>query len=180
MDGVFVPTISMGPLVLEALQRITTLPLEVHLMIVQPERHLEAFSKAGATSLIVHQETCPHLHRTVQQVKDLGLKVGVALNPATPITLLDEILPDLDLALLMTVNPGFGGQTFIESSLPKLRRLRARIDELGLDCELEVDGGINAATAPQVKEAGATVAVAGTAVFAPPEGIGRAIEALLE
>lgn len=178
MDGVFVPNISMGPLVVEALKRITTLPLEVHLMIVRPERHLEAFAQAGANSLIVHQETCPHLHRTVWQVKALGLKAGVALNPATPIALLDEVLPDLDVALVMTVNPGFGGQAFIESSLPKLRRLRARIDELGLDCELEVDGGINAASAPLVSDAGATVAVAGTAVFAHPQGIAKGIETL--
>jgi len=178
MDGVFVPNLSMGPLVVEALKRITPLPLEVHLMIVQPERHLEVFAQAGAASLIVHQEACPHLHRTVQQIKDLGLKAGVALNPATPIGLLDEILIDLDLVLLMTVNPGFGGQTFIESSLDKLRRLRARIDELGLDCELEVDGGINAATAPRVKQAGATVAVAGTAVFAHPQGIVQAVKGL--
>ena len=180
MDGVFVPNISMGPLVVEALKRASDLPLEVHLMIVEPDRHLEAFAEAGAHSLIVHQETCPHLHRSVQRVKALGLKAGVAINPATPVPLLDEILPELDLALVMTVNPGFGGQAFIARTLDKVRMLAARIQDWSLACELEVDGGIDAQTAPRVRRAGATVAVAGTAVFAHPDGIAAGAKALLE
>lgn len=180
MDGVFVPNISMGPLVVEALGRVTALPLEVHLMIVEPERHFSAFAEAGAHSLIVHQEACPHLHRSVQQIKALGLKAGVALNPATPVSLLDEILPELDLVLIMTVNPGFGGQAFIERTLDKIRMLAAQIQDWSLSCELEVDGGIDAATAPRVQRAGATVAVAGTAVFGHPDGIATGVKTLLQ
>ncbi|HEY5596755.1 MAG TPA: ribulose-phosphate 3-epimerase [Candidatus Bipolaricaulota bacterium] len=178
MDGRFVPTLSMGPLIVEALARCSALPLEVHLMIVEPERQLESFAQAGAACLIVHQETCPHLHRTVQQIKDFGLKAGVALNPATPARWLQEILPDLDLALVMTVNPGFGGQRFIESSLGKIRKLREWINGQGLACELEVDGGINAETGPLAVEAGADVLVAGSAVFGHPEGIVAGVRAL--
>jgi ribulose-phosphate 3-epimerase len=178
MDGVFVPNISMGPLALEALKQVTDLPLETHLMIVEPERHFEMFVKAGATSLIIHQETCPHLHRSIQQIKDLGVGAGVALNPATPISTLENILPDLDLVLIMTVNPGFGGQSFIESMLDKIRALRAIIDEQNLNCEIEVDGGVNANTISNVAKAGVDVAVAGTAVFGHPGGIAGGVTAL--
>lgn len=178
MDGVFVPNLSMGPFILEFFKEMTDLPLEVHLMIVEPEKHLDAYVKAGATSLIVHQETCPHLHRTVQQIKDLGVPAGAALNPATPVSMLEDILPDLDLVLIMTVNPGFGGQKFIQSMLPKIQILRELIDANGYTCEIEVDGGINADTAPLVQTAGVDVAVAGTAVFAHLDGIAQGIKIL--
>ncbi len=178
MDGVFVPNLSMGPFILEFFKQMTDLPLEVHLMIVEPEKHLEAYVKAGATSLIVHQETCPHLHRTIQQIKDLGVPAGVALNPATPVSTLEDILADLDLVLIMTVNPGFGGQQFIQSMLPKIQILRELIDENGYECEIEVDGGINASTAALAQQAGVDVAVAGTAVFAHSEGIAQGVSAL--
>lgn len=178
MDGVFVPNLSMGPFILEFFKEMTDLPLEVHLMIVEPEKHLDAYVKAGATSLIVHQETCPHLHRTVQQIKDLGVPAGVALNPATPVSTLEDILPDLDLVLIMTVNPGFGGQQFIQSMLPKIRILRELIDANDYPCEIEVDGGINADTAPLVQNAGVDVAVAGTAVFAHSDGIAQGVKVL--
>jgi len=179
MDGSFVPNISMGPVVVEALGRCTTLPLEVHLMVSAPEYHLEAFAEAGASSLIVHQEACVHLHRCAQRIKALGLRAGVALNPATPVCLLTDILPEVDLALVMTVNPGFGGQAFIHGTLSKIQALRQQIDANGYPCELEVDGGINAHTAPLVRRAGASVVVAGTAVFAHPEGVRQGIEQLV-
>jgi len=179
MDGLFVPNISMGPVVVGALSRCTALPLEVHLMVSSPERHLDAFAKAGASSLIVHQEACVHLHRCVQQIKALGLRAGVALNPATPACLLADILPEIDLVLVMSVNPGFGGQAFIHGTLSKIQTLRQQIDANGYPCELEVDGGINAHTAPLVRRAGASVVVAGTAVFAHPEGVRQGIEQLV-
>jgi ribulose-phosphate 3-epimerase len=178
MDGHFVPNITIGPLVVEALARVTGLPLETHLMIDRPERYLEAFAAAGSTSLLVHCEGTSHLHRTVQQVKGLGKNVGVVINPATPASALDEILPDLDLVLVMTVNPGFGGQKFIASTLPKLRRVREMIDRVNPRCELEVDGGIDATTAPQAVAAGANVLVAGSAIFGAPDGIAAAMRRL--
>jgi ribulose-phosphate 3-epimerase len=175
MDGRFVPNISIGPVVVEAVSRATELPLDVHLMIEEPERYLADFRAAGADSLTIHAEGSPHLHRTVQNIKGMDCGVGVALNPATSLTVLEEILPYLDLVLLMTVNPGFGGQTFIEGSLPKITRLRAMFDAAGFEGELEVDGGIDARTAPLVTSAGADVLVAGTAVFRTTTGIADAI-----
>ncbi len=175
MDGHFVPNITVGPLVVRAVRRVTRLPLSVHLMIEAPERYLAAFAKAGADALTVHVETCPHLHRTVQQIKELGTKAGVSINPATPLVSLEEIVEYVDLILLMTVNPGFGGQKFIESSLPRIRRLREMLTTRGLRAELEVDGGINAETAPRAVAAGANVLVAGEAIFGAREGVAEAM-----
>jgi ribulose-phosphate 3-epimerase len=179
MDGRFVPNITVGPLVVEALRRATDLPLDVHLMIVEPERHIEAFARAGASILTVHPEASPHLHRLVQMTKGLGVRSGVALNPASPLALIEEVLAEVDLVLVMTVNPGWGGQAFLPSVLPKIRRLRRILDEQGLAAELAVDGGISAETAPLVVEAGARVLVAGSAVFRHREGVARAM-ALIE
>jgi ribulose-phosphate 3-epimerase len=165
MDGNFVPNISIGPPVVRALRRVTSLPLDVHLMIVSPDRYLEEFVRAGADRLTVHVETCDHMHRTVQRIRELGIKPGVTLNPGTPLSSLEEILPDVDLVLVMSVNPGFGGQSYIPRSTTRIARLRAMLDEIGSQAELEVDGGINADTVAEVVEAGATVLVAGTAIF---------------
>lgn len=178
MDGRFVPNITVGPLVVEAVRRHTSLPLEAHLMIVEPERYVAAFARAGADLIIVHQEASPHLHRTVQQIKELGKRAGVAINPATPLAVLQEILNEVDLVLCMTVNPGFGGQEFIASMLPKIERLRVMIQQHGATCDLEVDGGIHAATAPQVVRAGANVLVAGSAVYGDPGGVAAGIATL--
>lgn len=180
MDGRFVPNITFGPLVVEEVRRFTRLPLETHLMIVEPERYVEDFARAGADIIIVHQEVSPHLHRTVQQIKQLGKAAGVALNPATPAGVLEEILPDLDLVLAMTVNPGFGGQDFIAGVLPKLRRLRLMINTQCPGCDLEVDGGIHAETAPLVVEAGANVLVAGSSIYNKRESVADAIKRLRE
>jgi ribulose-phosphate 3-epimerase len=152
-------------MVVQAVRSLTDLTLDVHLMIEQPERYLEAFAKAGADRLTVHVETCPHLHRTVQQIKELGCKSGVTLNPATSLVTLEEILPEVDLVLIMSVNPGFGGQSYIPGSTAKIARLRARLDQLGSQAELEVDGGINTKTIAEVVSAGATVLVTGSAIF---------------
>jgi ribulose-phosphate 3-epimerase len=179
MDGRFVPNITFGPLVVEAIRPLTSLPLEAHLMIVEPERYVEDFAKAGADVIIVHQEVSPHLHRTVQQIKQLGKSAGVAINPATPAGMLEEILPDLDLVLAMTVNPGFGGQDFIPI-LSKLRHLRQMMNVQRPGCDLEVDGGIHAQTAPLVVEAGANVLVAGSAVYNNHESVADAIKRLRE
>ena len=154
MDGHFVPNISMGPFVVKALRPVTRLPLEVHLMIEEPMRYLDAFAEAGADSMLVHVENAANLHRTVQHIKALGKKAGVVLNPATSPVALAEILPDVDLILVMTVNPGFGGQKFIANTLGKIRRLRQMIDHAKQDIELEVDGGIDAETTPLAVEAG--------------------------
>jgi ribulose-phosphate 3-epimerase len=170
MDGHFVPNITFGPAVVRWLRPVTSLPLEVHLMISEPDRYLAAFAEAGANTLIVHQEGAIHLNRTVQEIHRLGLRAGAAINPATPASLLEEILPDLELVLVMTVNPGFGGQEFLAGMLPKIRRVRRMIEETRGDCELEVDGGIEPHTAPLVVEAGARVLVAGSAVFRAPGG----------
>lgn len=178
MDGQFVPNITIGPLVLRAVRQATRLPLDVHLMIERPERYLADFSAAGADHLIVHVETCPHLHRTVQQIKEVGCRAGVTLNPATSVSALEEILPYVDQVLVMTVNPGFGGQEFIESMVPKIRRVRAMLDQIGSKAELEVDGGIDPRTAPLVVQAGATVLVAGSAIFHAEEGVAKAIAQL--
>jgi ribulose-phosphate 3-epimerase len=166
MDGHFVPNLTLGPLVVEAIRPHTRLPLDVHLMIEEPDRYIRQFVESGADLVSVHQEACPHLHRTIYQIKELGAKAGVVINPATPVTAIEPILPDVDLVLLMTVNPGFGGQKFIPSVLKKIRWLKERILEQNLShVEIEVDGGINRDTATQVVKAGATVLVAGSAVF---------------
>ncbi len=165
MDGHFVPNITIGPLVVEAVRKVTELPLDVHLMIEQPERYVEDFARAGADIIVVHAEATCHLNRLVQQIKALGKKVGVSLNPATPLNLLDYILDELDLVLLMTVNPGFGGQSFIESCIPKIQRLRGMLDRLGSEAELEIDGGVKPSNIGRIAHAGADVLVAGSAVF---------------
>jgi len=165
MDGHFVPNITVGPMVVAAIRPHTDLPLDVHLMIEAPEKYIQQFAQAGANIITVHVEVCPHLHRVVESIKELGVKAGVSLNPSTPLTAVDEVLSALDLVLLMSVNPGFGGQQFIESTVGKTARLRHRLDELGLAAELEIDGGINAEIAPRVAKAGARVLVAGAAVF---------------
>jgi len=178
MDGRFVPNITIGPLVVEAARKSTALPLDVHLMIVEPERYLADFAHAGADTLLVHQETCPHLHRTIEQVKQLGKKAGVVLNPSTPLSTLEEVLPIVDQVLIMSVNPGFGGQSFIESSVDKVRRLRRMLDTCGSYAAIEIDGGIDVKTAPHVVTAGATLLVAGSAVFRAPGGAGEGVRRL--
>lgn len=165
MDGHFVPNITLGPFIVEAVKRATSLPLDVHLMIEEPERYIEDFVRAGANTVGVQVETCPHLHRTVGQIHDAGARACVVLNPATPASAVDVVLPDVDQVLVMTVNPGFGGQKFIASMLPKIAALRAQIDELGLEITLEVDGGIASETIARAAAAGADTFVAGTAVF---------------
>lgn len=169
MDGHFVPNLTLGPLIVEAIRPGTSLPLDVHLMIEKPERYISAFAKAGADYITVHAETCPHLHRTLHMIKEEGAKAGIALNPATPLSVLDHVLEEADLILIMTVNPGFGGQRFIHSMLPKISELRRRIERTRREIALEVDGGINEETAPLVTEAGADVLVAGSAVFGMPD-----------
>ena len=156
MDGHFVPNLTFGPVIVKWLRPVTQLPLEVHLMIDNPDQFLEAFAEAGANTLIVHQEGSIHLNRTVHQIKALGCRAGVAINPATPAVMLEEILPDLDLVLVMTVNPGFGGQHFLAGTLPKIRTLRQRIESLGTRCELEVDGGIDHDTVASGRRGGCT------------------------
>ena len=178
MDGAFVPTITMGPLIVEACRRGTKLPLDVHLMIEQPERHLESFAKAGANRLTVHVETCPHLHRTLQFITSLGVKAGVTLNPSTPASMLQPVLHLADLVLVMTVNPGFGGQSFIPEMLPKVAGVRRMLDEIGSPAWLEVDGGVSEQTIPPLKKAGATAFVAGNAVFSHPQGASAGVQAL--
>lgn len=178
MDGQFVPNITIGPLVLKACRAATSLPLDVHLMIETPENMLEAFAKAGASRLTVHVETCPHLHRTIQQIINLGVKPGVVLNPSTPAVALKEIVHMVDLVLVMTVNPGFGGQKFIESQLAKIAEVRSMLDAVNTAAWLEVDGGISAQTLPKVQRAGADAFVAGSAVFNHPQGIQAGVRAL--
>jgi len=176
MDGHFVPRITIGAPVVAAIRPWTSLPLDVHLMIGAPESQIEQFVNAGADIITVHIEACPHIHRLVQTIKGLGVKVGVALNPGTPIDALEEILPSLDLVLVMTVNPGFGGQAFIEPMLDKVAHLRAELDKRDLSTELEVDGGINAEVAPRVVTAGARVLVAGAAVFNSQQTVKEALD----
>ena len=172
MDGRFVPNISFGIPVVQAISQQAEKPLDVHLMIVEPEKYFEAFVKAGADIITFHYEACTHLHRAVQQLKALGVKAGVVLNPHTPVAVLEDILGDLDLVLLMSVNPGFGGQKFIERTYEKIRKLRAMVDEQGLSTMIEVDGGVNTQNAATLYEAGADILVAGNAVFKSedPEG----------
>lgn len=178
MDGRFVPNITVGPLVVEAVRRHTTLPIEAHLMIVEPERYLSDFAQAGADVIIVHQEASPHLHRTLEQIRRLGKRPGVAINPATPLVAVQEVLNMVDLVLCMTVDPGFGGQAFIESMLAKIERLRGMIQQHNATCDLEVDGGISAQTVAAAVKAGANLLVAGSAIYGDPEGVGPAIAKL--
>jgi ribulose-phosphate 3-epimerase len=170
MDGRFVPNITIGPLIVKAVRAATKLPVDVHLMIVEPERYVDEFARAGADSISVHLEASPHLHRTVQQIKGLGKRASVALNPHTPIDGLDVVLPDLDMVLIMSVNPGFGGQRFIGNVVPKIAALRAEIVRRGLATEIEVDGGIAPDTIAEVARAGANVFVAGSAIFGAKGG----------
>jgi len=178
MDGHFVPQITIGAPVVAAIRRWTNLPLDVHLMIEAPEQQIGQFAEAGADIITVHIEVCPHIQQVVQAIKKLGVKAGVSLNPGTPIKTLREVLPSVDLVLVMTVNPGFGGQPFIEAMLDKIARLRAELDKKGLAAELEVDGGINAEVAPRVVRAGARVLVAGAAVFGSGQTVSEALKKL--
>jgi ribulose-phosphate 3-epimerase len=180
MDGHFVPNITIGAPVVAAIRPVTSLPLDVHLMIEHPEQFISEFVKAGADIITVHVEACPHLHKTIRLIKELGVKAGVSLNPATPIGAVEEFLPHVDLVLVMSVNPGFGGQTFIPETLPRIANMRKILDDRGLSAELEVDGGINADNAPDIVKAGANVLVAGNSVFRAKEGIARAMRRLRE
>ncbi|MCG6956259.1 MAG: ribulose-phosphate 3-epimerase [Gemmatimonadetes bacterium] len=178
MDGHFVPNITIGPPVVRAVRACTELPLDVHLMIEHPDRYLEAFADAGANGLTVHQEACVHLHRTLQRIRELGVKAGVALNPATPLATVEEVLPMVDLLLVMSVNPGFGGQSYIDATTDRLRRARVLLDEMAPQAELEVDGGVEASNAPLIVSAGASVLVAGSSVFRHPGGPAAGVRAL--
>jgi ribulose-phosphate 3-epimerase len=178
MDGHFVPNISMGPVIVQSLRPVTRLHLETHLMISDPDLYLEEFAEAGSDALLVHWEGNNNLHRTVQRVKALGKRAGVVINPATPASVLEEILQDVDQVLVMTVNPGFGNQNFIHTTLPKIRRVREMIEQIKPGCDLEVDGGIDATTAPLTVDAGANVLVAGSAIFNAKEGIAAAMQRL--
>ena len=178
MDGHFVPNLTMGPVVVEACRRVTSLPLDVHLMIEKPETMLETFVQAGAAHLTVHVETCPHLHRTLQHIRSLGVKAGVTLNPATPAAMIEPILHMADVVLVMTVNPGFSGQEFIPEVLPKIAQLRKMLDAIGSSARLEVDGGASETTLPDLIAAGADSFVAGNAIFKHSQGVSAGIAAL--
>src|SRR3989454_6598520 len=178
MDGHFVPNLSMGAPIVQSLRRVTRLSLETHLMISDPDFFLDEFAEAGSDSFLVHWEGNCNLHRTIQRAKGLGKRIGVAINPATPASVLEEILPDLDQVLVMTVNPGFGHQHFIHTTLPKIGRVRQMVEQLDRWCDVEVDGGIDATTAPLVIDAGANVLVAGSAIFNDAEGVAAAMKRL--
>ncbi len=178
MDGHFVPNITMGPMIIAAIRRCTGLPLEAHLMITNPEEYIEDFARAGADVIIFHQEVSPHLHRVIQQIKAAGKQAGIALTPSTPVFILEDILSLLDMVLIMTVNPGFGGQMFIPETLPKIARIRHMLDQRDLHCDVEVDGGIHEGTIAQVVRAGANLIVAGSAVFNEHESVAQAMERL--
>ena len=180
MDGHFVPTITIGPLFTEACKRVTKLPLDVHLMISEPEKYLEAFAKAGANNITVHVETCPDLVGTVKKIKSLGCKAGITLNPATPASALDSALPLVDLVLVMSVVPGYSGQAFMPEMVGKVEEIRARLDALNSTAHLEVDGGMSAKTLPLMYKAGADMFVAGSAAFGHPQGVGQGIKILRE
>ena len=180
MDGHFVPNLTFGPAMVRAIRPWTQLPLDVHMMVSEPQRFIGELAEAGADMVTVHSETCVHLHKVVHETREAGLRAGVAISPCTPISAVEEVLPDLDLVLVMTVNPGFGGQVFIQSMLPKIRRMRALLDERGLSAELEVDGGISATTAGRVVEAGARVLVAGSAVYSEGMSVAEAIAKIRE
>jgi ribulose-phosphate 3-epimerase len=178
MDGRFVPNITFGPGVVRALRNAVRLTIDVHLMIVEPERYLEEFAEAGADRLLVHQEACTHLHRTLQTIRELGREAGVAINPGTPLSVLEEALDMVDIIQVMTVNPGFGGQEFIHTQLDKIRRLRQILDERGFSTPIAVDGGIDTTTAPQVVSAGATVLVAGSSIYNDMASVAQNVAAL--
>ncbi len=178
MDGRFVPNITMGPAIVEAVAKVAAIPLDVHLMIVEPERFVRRFADSGADSISVHVEACPHLHRVLEQIEAVGCRAGVALNPHTPAATLGDVLDNIELINVMTVNPGFGGQTFIKGMIRKLQKLRAMVDNSGKDIEIEVDGGINIDTIAAVIAAGATIAIAGAGVFQHERGIAAGIDAL--
>lgn len=178
MDGHFVPNITMGPFIVETCRRITSLNLDVHLMIEKPERYLEAFAKAGASLLSVHVETCPHLYRTLQEIHQLGCQSGVVLNPGTPAAAIQEVIALVDLVLVMTVNPGFSGQVFLPQMMVKIAQVRRMLDEVNPKALLEVDGGINVATLPQAYQAGARVFITAQAIFKHPKGIQAGIDEL--
>ncbi|MCS6831382.1 MAG: ribulose-phosphate 3-epimerase [Armatimonadota bacterium] len=180
MDGVFVPNITFGAQTVQAVRHHSDAIFDVHLMIVQPERYIEQFAQAGADIITVHVEACVHLQRTLSQIRECGVRAGVALNPATPLSTLEYVLPDIDLLLVMTVNPGFGGQQFIPEMLRKIARARAMLDEAGSDAWLEVDGGINGVTTSMVVRAGARVLVAGSSVFGHPDGVRAGVQELRE
>jgi ribulose-phosphate 3-epimerase len=180
MDGHFVPNITIGAPVVASIRPLTSLPLDVHLMIEHPERYISEFAKAGADIITVHVEACPHLHGTIKSIKELGVKAGVSLNPATPLSAIEEIIPHVDLVLIMSVNPGFGGQSFIPATLPKIKNLRKLLNDRKVDAELEVDGGVTADNAPGIVKAGANVLVAGNSVFKAKEGISQALRRLRE
>jgi ribulose-phosphate 3-epimerase len=171
MDGRFVPNITFGMLVIDAIRKMATKPLDVHLMIVEPEKYIEDFRKAGADIITVHYETCPHLHRTLQQIRATGAKAGIALNPHTPVTVLEDVLEMADLVCLMSVNPGFGGQKFIYQTINKIKLLRQMLDERNIDCHIEIDGGVGMQNAEVILQAGADVLVAGSSVFNAPDPI---------
>lgn len=178
IDGHFAPNITMGPFIVEACRRATKLPLDVHLMIEKPERYIEAFAKAGASGITVHVETCPDMHTTLKQIKSLGCWAGVVLNPATPVQEIFPFLAEADLVLVMSVNPGYSGQSFMPESISKVADIRKKLDELGSSAWLEVDGGIDRETLPKMKAAGATAFVAATAIFKHPHGIEAGIKTL--
>jgi ribulose-phosphate 3-epimerase len=180
MDGHFVPNITIGAPVVASIRRVTNLPLDVHLMIEHPERFVSDFAKAGADIITVHVEASPHLHGTIQAIKELGVKAGVSLNPATPLSTIEESIALVDLVLIMSVNPGFGGQSFIPEAIPKIADMHRLLEDRGLHAELEVDGGITADNAPSIVAAGADVLVAGNSVFSAPEGISQALQRLRE
>lgn len=180
MDGRFVPNINFGPGVVASIRPITKMFLDVHLMIVEPEKYIEDFVKAGADQIIVHQETCPHLHRTLQSIREHGIKSGVTLNPATPPDMIEDVLELSDFVQVMGVNPGFGGQKFIYSQLDKIRILKYMIDERGLDVPIGIDGGVDITTAPLIAEAGATILIAGSSVYNTKGSVKENVEALLK
>ena len=178
MDGHFVPNITIGPVITAGARKATDLPLDVHLMIEQPDRYLEAFVSAGADWLTVHAEACTHLHRTVQRIRELGARPGVAINPATPLASVTDVVPYIDLLLVLSVNPGFGGQSYITTSTAKVQNARALLDEMGSGAELEVDGGVDPGNVGEIQAAGATVVVAGSAVYGHVEGAGAGVRSI--
>lgn len=178
MDGRFVPNISMGPMIVSAVKRVANCPIDVHLMIEEPEKHIEAFVDAGADMITVHEEASPNLHRTLQAIRDLGVKAGVAINPHTTAMALNQVLHSIDIILVMTVNPGFGGQAFLPETLPKINRIRQMIETVGLEIDVSVDGGIDPSTAPQALAAGANVFVAGSSIFKSENGPAAGLAAL--
>jgi len=180
MDGHFVPNLTFGPFLVETYKRASKLPLDVHLMIEQPERYLEAFAKAGASHLTVHVETCPHIHRTMQQIKSLGCLAGVTLNPGTPVSMIEPVLHLADIVLVMSVNPGFSYQTFLPETVSKVAEIRKKLDEIKSSAWLEVDGGISSETLPIMEKAGANAFVSANAIFNHPQGIAAGIKALRE